>query len=63
MILMAKKIVKAVKKAVKRVVKKRPAAKREEVVEIVPTLCGECSGRGLKDQHTLCTHCTGSGTL
>jgi DnaJ-class molecular chaperone len=61
MILMAKKIIEAVKKtARKAVVKKKVATK---VVKIVPQTCSECKGRGLKDPHTLCSPCSGSGTI
>jgi DnaJ-class molecular chaperone len=56
---MAKKIIAAVKKAVKKTVVK----KEKKVVEIVPVSCGDCGGRGLLDQHTLCAHCAGNGTV
>jgi len=61
MILMAKKIIEAVKTSVKKVVKKEEVKK--EVVEVVPVKCSECGGRGLLDQHTLCSRCEGHGTV
>jgi DnaJ-class molecular chaperone len=57
MLTMAKKIITAVKTAVKRAVSKK------EVVKVVAQSCGDCQGRGLLDQHTLCSHCAGHGTI
>lgn len=55
---------KVVKKAVSVVKKKKIVEKVEEpVVEVVPAKCSDCGGRGLLDQHTLCSHCEGHGTI
>lgn len=57
---MARKITEKVKAVVKRVTTKRAPVK--EVVETT-NVCQECNGRGLKDAHTLCAPCAGSGQV
>lgn len=56
MILMAKKIIAAVKKAVKKTVVKKKK-------EVSLTECTVCSGRGLETAETLCKSCKGSGQV
>lgn len=60
MILMAKKVIAAVKKSVKKAVKK---VVKKKVVTIVPKECVVCNGRGLETSATLCCVCHGSGTV
>lgn len=65
MILMAKKIIAAVKKAVKKAVVKKKVEKKVEKkeVKIVPATCAACNGRGLESSYTLCKQCHGNGTI
>ena len=63
MISMAKKIIAAVKKAVKKTVVKKKVEVVEKVVKVVPVSCVECNGGGLKDAHTLCSQCSGTGIV
>lgn len=54
---------KAVKKVVKKVVAKvvkKPVKKEVKKIEYVT--CNDCKGGGLKDRHTLCPRCEGSGS-
>lgn len=61
---MAKKttIKKKVVAAVKKVVAKRKVVAKKEVVETTNT-CQDCGGRGLKNAHSLCATCSGSGQV
>jgi DnaJ-class molecular chaperone len=61
MLNMAKKIIAAVKTAAKKTVVKK--VEKKEVVKVVPKVCSVCEGRGLLNPQTLCTGCSGSGTI